>query len=163
MEHIITQIQERLSTEVSDLKYIAEDWGQLDLYTDTPPVKFPCALIDITSGNFSNVGNLVQEGQLNITITVADISNRISRNATTEMRERAMLIFKLMKSIYQALHGWSGGEDYSKLHRTSFSKQIRDDGARLRVINFSTTFWDQSADKRQYGEVDNIVVNNSAI
>ena len=33
---------ERLQEQVPDLRYIAEDWGQLDFYNDAPPVKFPC-------------------------------------------------------------------------------------------------------------------------
>ena len=159
MEHIITQIQERLSAKVPALKYIAQDWGQLDLYADFPPVKFPCALVDITDAQYSNVGNNVQEARLSITITVADLNNRISRNAPNDMQDRAMLIFGLMTAIHQALHGWSGDKDYAKLVRTSMGRQIRDDGARLRTINFTTTWWDQSADRRQATNVNDLQIN----
>lgn len=160
MEHIITQIQKRLSTEVPKLKYIAQDWGQLDLYADFPPVKFPCALVDITDAQYSNVGHNVQEAQLSITITVADLSNHVSLLATSaQAHDRAMLIFGLMTAIHWALHGWSGDKDYAKLVRTSMGRQIRDDGARLRTINFTTTWWDQSADRRQVTNVNDLQIN----
>lgn len=46
MKDIILAIQEKLNSQVADLKYIDKDWGQLDY--DQPPVKYPFCLIDIT-------------------------------------------------------------------------------------------------------------------
>ena len=40
MKHILSAVMERLQAEVPELQYIAEDWGQMDFYQDTPPVKF---------------------------------------------------------------------------------------------------------------------------
>lgn len=159
MQHIITQIQERLADKVPALKYIAQDWGQLDLYADFPPVKYPCALIDIENGVFTNAGHNVQEGQLSIVITISDLSNRISRTANKEMKERALFIFRIMEDIHRALQGWSGDEDYAKLTRVAMNRQIREDGARLRTLVYSTTWWDQSADQRQYAAVTGVNLN----
>ena len=54
MKHIFLQIQEKLG-EVSALKYIDKDWNQLKF--EQPPVKWPCALIDVKNINYSQMGN----------------------------------------------------------------------------------------------------------
>ena len=54
MKHILEAVMERLQEQVPDLRYIAEDWGQLDFYNDAPPVKFPCALISVSNIKFES-------------------------------------------------------------------------------------------------------------
>lgn len=142
MKHIITDIQNRLSSEVPELKYIAQDWGQLDLFGDFPPLKFPAALIDITNATFSNAGRGVQEAQVTISVTIADLSNLISRNASQTMQDRAYRIFDIMKKVQKALHQWNGANDYAPLVREAMNRTVREDGARMRTLIYSTTWWD---------------------
>jgi len=148
MKHIIDDIEGRLESKVPALKYIAQDWGQLSLYVngERPPVKFPCALVDIQSGQFSNDGNLVQEGLLQITITIADLTQNISRKAPIDLTELERRIYDIMQDIYKALHGWSGHVDYSGFVRTSFGRVIRTDGIRMRTINFTCNWQDRYAE-----------------
>ena len=47
MKVILQNIQNKLTSEVTDLNYVDEDCGQLNMYQ--PPVKWPCCLIDITA------------------------------------------------------------------------------------------------------------------
>jgi len=147
MKHIISDIEGRLESQVPLLKYIAQDWGQLSLYThgDRPPVKFPCALVDIQSGQFSNDGNLVQEGLLQIVITVADMTQNVSRKAPVDLTAYEMRIYDIMQDIYKVLQGWSGGTDYSGLVRTSFGRAIRSDGIRMRTMTFTCNWQDRFA------------------
>lgn len=147
MKEIIGDIEGRLESEVSALKYIAQDWGQLSLYLngDRPPVKFPCALVDIQSGQFSNDGTLIQEGLLQIVITIADMTQNVSRKAPIDLTANEMRIYDIMRYIYKALQGWSGGTDYSGLVRASFGRTIRNDGLRMRSITFTTNWQDRTA------------------
>ena len=48
-------VHNSVSTNVSKINYIDEDWGQLDYYAANFPVKFPCVLIDINHGQYSNL------------------------------------------------------------------------------------------------------------
>ena len=42
---ILLAVQQRLADQVPELAYIDKNWGQLDY--EAPPVKWPCALLDI--------------------------------------------------------------------------------------------------------------------
>ncbi|KAF0199019.1 MAG: hypothetical protein FD170_3947 [Bacteroidetes bacterium] len=70
---ILTAIAKRLGAQVPELKYIDEDWGQLDSYSDNPPTKFPCALLEMQSAQWRNQGNKTQDGTINISIRIASL------------------------------------------------------------------------------------------
>lgn len=145
MQHIITDIMARLQSKVTTLQYIAQDWGQLSYYADHPPVKFPCALIDISQGQTSQTGKHGQEVLLTINITLAHLSQHTSTKAPADMRNRELAIYTLMQQIHQALHGYSGYRDYTPLIRTAFTRKLRDDGIRISTITFTTNWQDASA------------------
>lgn len=145
MKHIIQDMINRLSAEVTDLKYVGQDWGQLSFYNERPPVKFPCALIDFDGGSFSNEGRNVQEGILQFTVTLADWSQRVSRPAPNDMQNRELAIYDLMEDVYKALQGWTGGTDYSPFVRVAVGKQVSPEGYRVRTITFTVNRKDSSA------------------
>ena len=43
---ILLAVQQRLAERVPELAYIDKNWGQLDY--EAPPVKWPCALLDLS-------------------------------------------------------------------------------------------------------------------
>ena len=51
---ILLAVQQRLAERVPELAYIDKNWGQLDY--EAPPVKWPCALLDIDEVPFSQIG-----------------------------------------------------------------------------------------------------------
>lgn len=133
MKTILQNIQGKIS-EVSDFKYIDEDWGQLNYYQ--PPVKWPCCLIDITSANYSNIGidraNKPQNRQLGkivakITIATLKLTNT-SMNAPQMQKDQAWMIWDIMQKVHENLQGFSPGETSSKMLRSSLERTQRDDG-----------------------------------
>ena len=46
MKEILKNIQSKIA-EVQGVKYVDEDWGQLNLFPGDFPVQFPCVLFDI--------------------------------------------------------------------------------------------------------------------
>lgn len=98
MKQIFTDIKNQIAT-ITQVKDIQEDWGQLQY--DQPPVKFPCALVDIQSINYSQMGNLAQSAEALLSVTIADdkIVNRKSADdfATIE----------LMEQVNDTLHGYA--------------------------------------------------------
>lgn len=69
----LTAVKEALKT-VPDLRYTAEDWGQLDFFNQ-PPVRFPCVLLDAEEVRYSDSGRGFQQGEASLTVRVAD--NRV--------------------------------------------------------------------------------------
>lgn len=145
---ILTAIAGRLGTEVQELKYIDEDWGQLDDFSDNPPVKFPCAIIEMQQAQWRNQGNKLQDGSINISVRVADqrLSNT-NLKAPAQQKINAAAIWTIQEKIYKALHTWRPVlyPDFSSLTRVSSRKLKRDDGIREFEMIFTTVYVDRSA------------------
>jgi hypothetical protein len=113
MEALLSALIARLDTltltgvPTSKLDYIDVDWGQLDNYDRQPPVKFPCALLDIRALNYSNTGNLGQIGIIDVEVRLADlILSNSSAGAPATQKAQAMRIFRLTEAVFKHLHGW---------------------------------------------------------
>lgn len=142
MTDILQAINDKLN-EVTELKYIDENWGQLDLYGPQIPVQWPCALVDFNTGQFTNIGRNYrvkpqnrQEGTLTVEITIANLKLTNSSNkAPTFQKEKAFAIWDLINKVHEVLQGWNPTENAGVLIRTTFSKVRRDDGVQeFRVI-----------------------------
>ena len=141
MKTILQNILNKLS-EVTELKYIDEDWGQLDYYSPNMPVKFPCCLIDIQSGQFTNMGQDLakkprqrQNGVFSLKLSLADLKlSNTSLLAPKNQKENAWKIYDIVERIHQKLHGFSPLENCSKLLRLSFNRVMRDDGVQEYAI-----------------------------
>lgn len=135
MIELIEPLKERLSTIV-ELKYVDENWGQLDYYGQNPPVKWPCALVAITSARFSDTGmdrtaqpQNRQMGELLVEIRVANVKlTNTSAMAPVNQKESARGILYLIQAIHELIHGWSPGGNIGKLTRQGMQHERRDDG-----------------------------------
>ncbi|ODS78568.1 MAG: hypothetical protein ABS44_21705 [Chryseobacterium sp. SCN 40-13] len=146
MKQLLTDIQNRLQAAVPALKYIDEDWGQMDYFMPNAPVKFPCALINIGSVNYSNEGKGVQLGMATVVITVADIKlSNTSSQAPVLQKQAAWKVFETIGAVHAALHGWNGSAFYGPLTRTTVTRRKNDDGINLFDIVFTTMIRDDSA------------------
>ena len=135
MEEILKNIQTRI-TEIVEIKYVDEDWGQLDLFGTDIPVQFPCVVFDIKTGSFGNLGNdrkqVPQQRQigkfvLELSVATLKLSNT-SVKAPISQKNNAWKIYDLIKSIHEKLQGFSANENCGKLNRVSYQKIRRDDG-----------------------------------
>ena len=135
MKQILINIQNRLA-EISELRYIDEDWGQIDYYSPNMPVKWPCCLIDIQSGQFSNISKYAnkhpkdrQNGLFSVKITLANMKlANTSHLAPQTQKDNAWAVFDLVEKIHQKLHGFSHDNNCGKMLRSSFGRTQRDDG-----------------------------------
>lgn len=130
MDELTEDFQARLQAEVPELKYIDEDWGQLDYYDKYPPVKFPCALIDIQNGQFSEEGNLRQMGVLTVVVKLylLKLSNT-SNAAPSSQKAAAKQGWAIYEKINRALHGKNFlSEGFATPTRKSMQRIKRPDG-----------------------------------
>jgi hypothetical protein len=146
MDILLTDIQDRLTAQVPALKYIDEDWGQLDDYSPNFPVKWPCALIDCFNAAYENTGNKTQLGLAMIRVRVADIKlSNSSAKAPAAQKSKSNSFRVLINDIYKALHGWSGHNHYSALIRVSERRIPRNDGVREQEVMYSVEIKDAAA------------------
>jgi len=146
MKQLINLIKFRLQEKVPALKYIDEDWGQLDYYNPNQPVKWPCVLIDVNQVAWTNEGQHVQLGNASVSIRVADM--RLSNSnikAPQAQRTRAEGILDLLTCVHAALHGWTGDNMNSPLTRLTTRKVNRDDGIREFEVIYVSQITDDSA------------------
>ncbi len=142
MKQLLLDVKNRLATS-SILKHSDTDWGQLDLLT--PPVTYPCALVDIVQGNFEDEAQGFQTGSLIISVRIADVPlSPGSKSASVAQKDKALTIFDAIKDVNELLHCWSGSDHYSPLSRIGFSKTSRQDGIREYVVNYKVQLTDTS-------------------
>ncbi len=144
MKNILENIQNRLSA-VAELKYIDENWGQLDDYDNYAPVKFPCCLIDVGSVDYSNLGmdkkampENRQIGSGSMVISVANLKlTHTSLNAPKAQKDIAWEIWDIIENVHKSLHGFRPNENSSALMRTGMRRVKRDDGIQLYEVSYS--------------------------
>lgn len=146
MDTVVMTIQSRTEAQVAALKYVDEDWGQLDYYSPNPPVKWPCALIDVISVQWSNYGKKGQLGLARIRVRLADLrTSNSSGKAPAGQKAASNSFYTLTQNVFKALHGWSGADHYSALMRESEGRIKRDDGIKEHAMIFTTQIKDSSA------------------
>lgn len=69
MKNIFLTARRKLG-EISAIKYTSKDFGQIDKYTDRPPVKLPCALISVSLPKRQNISQNVPTQRRTATITI---------------------------------------------------------------------------------------------
>lgn len=135
MKNIFLDIQNKLSN-ITELKYIDKNWGQL-LY-EQPPVKFPCALLDIANVNYTQLGQLAQTAMGDIEITVANLQLSPSSHKSLQ-RNNAYAIMDIMDKIHQDLHGWATS-NFIPLIRTSLQKVEVSKSYEIYKITYNTSW-----------------------
>ncbi|GAA4156689.1 hypothetical protein GCM10022217_15940 [Chryseobacterium ginsenosidimutans] len=144
METLLTNIQNKIA-EITGIKYVDEDWGQLDYYSPNVPVQFPCCLIDLNDGDFSNIGQDLtknprnrQNGKLTVRLTLANVKlTNTSFKAPQSQKDKAWVIIGLMEEIHAKIHGFSPDVNCSKMLRVGLGKTKRDDGIQEYVIYYT--------------------------
>jgi len=157
---ILTAIMARLTEKEPNIKYLDEDWGQLDYYQVNPPVKFPCMLLELQQANWKNQSQKVQDGELLISIRVADLKlSNTNPKAPAGQQAKAAAVWLILENIHKALHGWrpAANPDFGTLTRLSSRRVKRDDGIREFEVVYSTLCTDASAMDQYYNIADPVI------
>ena len=127
-------------------EYVDLDWGQCDFYPgQTPPVKFPCALLDINAATYSNEGNLTQIGIITVQVRILDmVLNNSSAMAPVDQQKRVARMFTLITETNKLLHGFHGA-GYGPLTKQTLTRVKRRDGLKEFVLTYSVQLTDTSA------------------
>jgi len=126
METIYNAILSKL-TEITELKYSSEDWGQLNYYGTDCPVQWPCCVFDMNNATFSETSG-PQQGTLQIAFNVANL--RLTPNsvrASTVQKANSWEVIQLVESIHEKLKRYRPHQQHGRLIRTSMRKIKRQD------------------------------------
>jgi hypothetical protein len=153
MKQLLIAVINQLGT-IDSLEYVGENTGQLN--TERPAVQFPCALIDIESIEWSDVGELHQKGLCELSVTVANLNfGNTSLYAPDNQKDDGFFIHQVIEDVYKALQGWTPLDSgVSMLTRKSMSKVMRSDGIQEYRINYALVMNDDLADR--YTLVDSV-------
>ena len=140
MKTILNAVMQRLKGQVTELRYISEDWGQLDYYETMPPVKFPCALVSIDRVIYSVEAKDRRKAVVSVVVRIADAPGVTGNAAAPESyRNRAFAIFDLLEEAGEALNGLSG-ETFKRFSLESIYRTNRQDFIREYGMTFGTGF-----------------------
>jgi len=151
-------LSNHLKSAVPSLRWIDQDFGQLEVFEYRPAVAFPCALIDFAQANFSNMAELAQMADLNITIRIGFAPFSAANTlAPMDVREKALEYYNIEQLVYEAVQGWQPsfeGNIYAQPfirvssqteQRLSASGTQDANGLRVRVLLFNTQLEDYTA------------------
>lgn len=143
IKDIFTAVEKAIIENAPGVKYVSEDWGQLDFYQSHPPVQWPCLLYDLAKFDYSDRGMHSQEAVGTIVIRIADY-NAVNTSALAPDHTPPLAILEIISDVYKALQGL-GGETFTRLRRTKLLRVRRDDGIREYEMTFQTSFTDNDA------------------
>lgn len=142
-------LQERIKTEVPEIQWIEQDFGQ-DAYDKwRPNVAFPAVLIDFPSADYESIGGDGQwaDVELKIRLMVAPFEQSYE-DAPIEVRKGSLEFFELEHKLTQSIHGWAAentdGNAYVQpfVRKRITSNNRNDIGLRIRELHFTTSYQD---------------------
>lgn len=145
--NLFIALQERITTEVPEVKWIDFDFGQLEVYPDglKPAVLFPCVLVDFTGFQWQEASKGTQQGEGMVIVRVAHAPYTNSNQLTpAPQKEKALNCFEIERKVHIALHGWGDG-NFARLLRRSTDTEKREDTIRVRVMQYATSVKDAAA------------------
>ena len=146
MKALIEAVQNLLEP-TPGIKYVDENWGQLDYYSPNFPVQWPCILIDINSAQFSNIGMDKQLKPVNrqmseytLELRIANLKlTKTSAKSPQSQKDFARSIWTLIEEVHELVQGFEPDENCGKLIRTGISRVPREDGVQEYAVMYSGT------------------------
>jgi hypothetical protein len=145
MSKEVLQAIQTILTPITGLRYVDEDWGQLDDYSPNPPTQFPLVLIDIGNLQFSDIGKdktaIPQNRQMATGTIVLSIANlkltNSSGRAPQPQKDKAWSIWDIVENVHGKLHGVIVGGSAGAMMRTAMRKVKRDDGIQEYEVTYT--------------------------
>jgi hypothetical protein len=121
---------------VDGIRWVDEDYGQLEIY-ENPPVVFPCALLGVqVPGWIQSKEPRVQPGNAQFILKLGFDTRVTAGNASAEQIARAFEHFAIVKAATKALRGMAG-PTFRGLERVSTIKTINEVGIKIYTITFT--------------------------
>jgi hypothetical protein len=145
---LFLDLQERIKTEVPEVEWIEQDFGQDVFDKWRPNVAFPAVLIDFPSATYESMAGESQTADVAVSLRLLVAPFEQSyEDAPIEVRKGALEFFELEHKLVQAIHGWKPDTDYTQpFVRSRISSNNRNDlGLRIRELQFTTAYQEYEA------------------
>jgi hypothetical protein len=137
---------ERITAEVPEIKYIDQDFGQLDAFVKRPNVAFPAVFIDFQNWTYTDTQGNIQIGQGDVIIHLAmDRHGHTSNLTPDEWREIPLEYYELEHKLFTKLHGWTPESEYYGYMRRNNDRSQNGPKIRRRPITFKMSYEDHGA------------------
>jgi hypothetical protein len=136
VKNILIAVLNRLEDKMPQLKYCDENRSQLDAPEGRAQVKYPCALVNCSQIEWSDVGSNGQIGVATINVLVADMNLKRTSTGARNNNVKRFEFYDLIDDVYKVLHGFRPEDNTSVLSRASLSDESRSDGVRRVKIIF---------------------------
>lgn len=135
-----------VKAKVPEFRFISQDIGQLENYEIRPAVSWPCCLIDIEDGRFTNAGDqLIQLAEKVVSFRLGMVKySDVNNLAPDAVVEQALQYLENENKLYANLHG-RAVPGFGKFIRILDATEKRDDDIRVRIVKFSVSYTDDSA------------------
>jgi len=137
MKATLKSIYDQIKT-ASVIKWIDEDYGQIDNYTDRPPVQFPAALVSINQ-NYKSAGGTIYDVTTTIKVRVAhDRFSQRSAMAPEQAITETLNKLSQAEAVRDALQGFEN-DSCGQLYLKGFETEPRSDGISVKLITLEST------------------------
>lgn len=128
---------------VSGVRFVDLDWNQLDF--ENPPISYPAVLVDFPETSFSQFQRH-QNGRVLVRLKIIYASFTNTSSLTPgDLESTGLAFFELEQAIYEALQTKdASGLLADVLIRKSAITEKRDDGLRVRVVDFECSYIDST-------------------
>ncbi|HFG0470802.1 hypothetical protein [Flavobacterium psychrophilum] len=159
---LFLEIQEKIKTDVPDIRFVEQNFGQYGFEDYRAMVSFPALLIDFPNTSYSALQGDIQLAAATINIVLLFEPFSQSYNiAPKAVKQKALEYYEIEHQVCKALQDWNP-EFCTPLVRTDAKSQNRNEiGLRIRELNFSTEFEDWSLDNDQ--SVDFVISFNGSV
>jgi len=143
---IFLKIQEHIKNEVPEVKWVDQDFGQLEFYKDRPAVLLPCVLIDMEDTDYEDETAKIQTGETKLIIRLCCAAYSDAASPRQQLqKELALQYLNIEHRLNKALHTWCDNELFTPMMRKKAITEKRDDNLRVRAIKYVFNFNDNTA------------------
>lgn len=120
MREIVEAVMLRLKEQVPELRWIDINLGQMN--TETPPVDYPCALVDVSGIDYQSLTKTTSRGTVKVEVELFFVVRApTNMSAPVSMREMAFDTFDIVKKVDIALHRLET-DDFYPMKRISMGR-----------------------------------------
>lgn len=157
---LFIELSDFIKAQVPEIKWIDQDFGQLEHFEYRPDVDFPCLLIDFAATSYSDMSEGSQIGEVTVMLRLA--FNPFSQSyqaAPTDVRQKAVAYYALEQKVFNNVQGWYNDFTTPFDRIGSDTEQRHQDGLRVRIQTFTTSYEDYSAMPMSSKSAANMVID----
>lgn len=148
---LFLELQNRITDEVPEIKYIDQNLAQYLKDDMRQQMLFPCALIDFSNTDFSELQGNIQLAMVTINVTLFfDIWNATSNLTPVNIKMEGLLYNDIAHKLFAALQGFNASFSGPLIRTNQKSQNNNEIGLKIVETTFTTTYEDWTLNNDNY-------------